>query len=512
MSIKINKNDCTGEILLSSGHSVVMGHKPQKIAVQALSDHLESDNNNTAVERFGLWDVSTPNYATYYPDVTADDLNPKEIEFIQPVFRMLSEVILNKGWRPIDFSKKGVLKKSMNMLLGQTINIDHEIAVGNAIGAVSEVYWQNGYKTKSGIEVPAGINAVLKIDGKSNPRIARGVMMEPPSIHSNSVTVRFKFEPSHVLDDQDSFWNLLGTFDSNGEMYRLVVIEILGYSETSLVSHGADPFAQKVKEDGEIVNPEYANNQSMSFSADGELDIKDGHIQYDFKNELKLSADEPSTPRQNNNNNNNNSNMTELEKLISDISAKFSFTKEDGITKENILEKIGEKLTAQTTEIETLTKEKNTLVTEKATLTTERDNLKTENAAFTANAETFTQLTESTRAEAERLYSLCKGDKKDQTIIDMIKTSDLRTSASFVKQYQAEADEKFPEKCTDCGSTNLSRTSAKASKDGVVTDKETGGENGNKQPKSTAEVRNNLKNKKRNPSIVLSNSKSGESK
>ena len=98
----------------------------------------------------------------------------------------------------LDFKtfNRDVLKKSMQMLIGQTINIDHEIAVGNAIGAVSEVFWQPAYKTKSGIEVPAGINAVLKIDGKSNPRIARGVMMDPPSIHSNSVTVRFKWEPS----------------------------------------------------------------------------------------------------------------------------------------------------------------------------------------------------------------------------------------------------------------------------------------------------------------------------
>ena len=112
MSVKLNKDNLTGEIRLSSGHSIVLGHKPDKIKSEDLSKQLESEHNCTQVESFGLWEVATPNYATYYPDVTAEDLKPKEEEFITPVFRMLSEVIVSKGWRPIDFSKKGVLKKS----------------------------------------------------------------------------------------------------------------------------------------------------------------------------------------------------------------------------------------------------------------------------------------------------------------------------------------------------------------------------------------------------------------
>lgn len=492
--MKINKSNFTGEIRLCAGHSIILGHKPTKIKNENLSDQLISENNQTILESFGLWEVSTPNYATYYPEVTQDDLNPKDEEFIQPVFRMLSEVIVGKNWRPIDFSKKGVLKKSMQMLLGQTINIDHEIAVGNAVGAVAEVYWQAAYKTKSGIEVPAGINAVLKIDGKSNPRIARGIMMEPPSIHSNSVTVRFKWEPSHTMEDMGQFYNLLGTYDSNGEMYRLVVSEILSYSETSLVSHGADPYAQKVKENGEITNPEYADKQS--FSKDGKIS---GFIEFDFKSALSLSKEDNSILQNNINNEETNlkENLKEkkMEKLIENLIATFGFAA-DELTEENIAVKLKEKFDAQapTLEVATLTKEKENL---EAELTT----VKTELSAANANRIEMDNLTSQTRTEAERLYKLCKGEEADETMLGLIATADLKTSSAFVKQYQKESEEKFKSTCIDCGGHNISKASASATKDGLIVDKNEGGEG--KKNLSAQETVSNLKTKKKKASITL---------
>ena len=89
MSININKKAGTGEIKLSSGHSIILGHKPTAISAKQLSDKLVSDNHDTIIESFGLWEVATPNYATYYPDVKPEDLNPTDAEFINPVFRML---------------------------------------------------------------------------------------------------------------------------------------------------------------------------------------------------------------------------------------------------------------------------------------------------------------------------------------------------------------------------------------------------------------------------------------
>ena len=48
-------------------------------------------------------------------------------------------------------------------------------------------------------------------------------------------------------------------------MIRKVVTEVVRYLETSLVSHGADSFAQKIGEDGKIINPEFAKRTWTSF-------------------------------------------------------------------------------------------------------------------------------------------------------------------------------------------------------------------------------------------------------
>lgn len=491
MSVTINKKANTGEIKLSSGHSVILGHKPNIISAQQLSDQLKSDKNETIIESFGLWEVATPNYATYYPDVKPEDLNPEEADFINPVFRMLSEVIVGKNYRPIDFSKEGVLKKSMKMLLGQTINIDHEIAVGNAIGAVSEVYWQEAYKTKSGVEVPAGINAVLKIDGKSNPRIARGIMMNPPSIHSNSVTVRFKWAPSHTFEDMGRFWDLLGTYDDKGEMYRLVVTEILNYSETSIVSHGADPYAQKIKENGEIENPEYASRQS--FSKDR---FYKGNVEYDFKVDLKLSADDISIPL--NSNNKEEINLNEenhMKKLIESLTLAFGFEAGE-LTEENITSKLQEKFDAKVDNTEAL----ELLKKEKADLEAEKLTLKADLEKANSNKEAYETMLSEKRQEAERLYKLAKGEDADETLIKLIATGNLETTNAFLKQYEKEAEEKFSATCNSCGSKDVKRASA------VIEDASNSGGKNNPTEKSKMETIQNLKDKKRKGSISLGKS------
>jgi len=68
-------------------------------------------------------------------------------------------------------------------------------------------------------------------------------MMDPPSIHSNSVTVRFNHVMSHP-ELNEEFWNLAGTKDKKVTIH-LIADEITSYKETSFVNHGADPYAQK---------------------------------------------------------------------------------------------------------------------------------------------------------------------------------------------------------------------------------------------------------------------------
>ena len=190
------KNDKLVEerLKLFFGESLVMGNINDISKLAHVNTQTQS--REISVERFGLFEVATPNFHTYYPDITEEDLKPKDSEFIAPLFRALSAVTVNKRWNPVDFAKNGVLKASMSKLVGQTIFANHEAVVGNEIGAVADVAWQESYTTDSGVVVPAGINAVFKIDGKAHPNIARKLRMTPPAIHSNSVTVQFLWEQS----------------------------------------------------------------------------------------------------------------------------------------------------------------------------------------------------------------------------------------------------------------------------------------------------------------------------
>lgn len=467
-----------GSIQLGVGHSLILGHVPPVVDPRKLTE-LISEQSSADMESFGLWESSSPNYSTYYPDVKPEDLKPSEDEFITPTFRLLSEVIVYKGV-PIDFTKKGVLRKSMSKLLGQTINIDHEIMVGNAIGAVSKVYWQDSYKAKNGVIVPAGINGILKIDGKSNPRIARGIMMEPPSIHSNSVSVRYKWQPSHEFEDSSEFYSKVGTYNEDGELIRCVVSEILTYSETSLVSHGADPFAQKV-EDGEIINPEYAAN-NVSFSADKMLS---GHVFYDIKeyeSDFKMDAAIPKQP-----NNNNNTTKIRMEELIKQLTTELGF-KDGDLTKENLAQKITESFAAKQTIIDGLESSVSDLESEKDELDTQLSELQGKYDTLESNSTEAAEALKLTREEATRLIKLVKGEKADSSILEMIAGADLKMAAAFVKQYRTEAEEKFSATCNKCGSDDVTRSSGKSSKDGLITDPDDDEGGKNTKEKSNAEV------------------------
>lgn len=499
--ITIDLNNMTGELNLSSAHSIIMGHLPVKVTAEQVSKQLEEDSN-ASVESLGLWEQATPNYTTYYPDVTAEDLNPKDEDFIEPVFRLLSETIVSKGFRPIDFSKPGILKKSMNMLLGQTINIDHEIAVGNAVGAVSAVWWQPSYKTKSGITVPAGINGKLKIDGKSNPRIARGIMMSPPSIHSNSVTVRFKWEPSHAFEDSSEFYRKLGTYDDKGKLVRLIVTDIMGYSETSLVSHGADMWAQKINDSNEIVNPEYAERQSFGVSK--EHNFIRSCVELDYKSELQFNLDN-TIPPESNNNNNTNPNDVDMEELILAIQESFGF-EEGSVTKENLAAKLIEIHTESQTQIQTLTTDYDALKVDKATLEGKVEELQAKVDKADENKGIIETFTQDTRNEAIRLYKLAQGENVDETILSLLTSADLKAAQSFSKQYAKQVDEKFAQTCTDCGSKNVNRASAEGSKEGLDSGN---GKDTTPVAKNDLEVIKSLQSKKKRKSNLFGGTNEG---
>lgn len=483
-------------IKLVAGHAMIMGNLPDKLTLSQVSNKL-AVSPSQELEKFGLFDSSTPNYTTYYPEVTSDDLNPKDSEFIYPVFRMLSNTVVQHKYNPIEFPED-VLKASMGKLVGLTVNVDHETALGNGIGVIKAVEWQEAYKL-NGIEIPAGINATLKIDGKSNPRLARGIMMEPPSVHSNSVTVLFTWVPSHSSLSQDEFYNKLGTYDANGKLIRKVATEIKFYTETSLVGLGADPFAQQIK-NGKIVNPTLAKSRepiakkSLSEALAGTFDVM---AILDWKNKGQtIDIVENSLEEIENNNNQNNKNMDFL-RLLETL---FGF-EANSLTEENCqeqLQTVVTKISNLETEVTGLREPTIEGVSGTAAI---GDILKAHaaNLALIPEGQSLQEVVNLSklgvtalselRADTLRLYKLSMtGKTEDENIISLINTTDFTSLKALHSQYDKLSDEQMEFTCTECGSHSVTRASAKVEE----------GDGGNpNQIKSTANLIESVTNKRR---------------
>jgi hypothetical protein len=416
------------------------------------------------MERFGLFESATPNFATYYPDLKKEDLEPKDEDFVYPIFRALSEVIV-RPFAPIDFGMNGVLKASMPKLVGQTIYPNHEALIGNELGSVLDVEWQDSYKSGN-TKIPAGFNARLKIDGKARPQIARGVMMDPPSIHSTSVTVEFEWEKSHNFSDEE-FYNKLGTFDEKGDLIKRNVTKVRNYHEISLVSHGADAFAQKVGKDGKIVNPGYAAGV-YKFSAEDAPGTGTKLHFFSYK-ETESFSTTPTTILNNNNNNTDKENLTNTEmnkaQLISllvlagMIQGDLEKLSEPELqTKLSDFINQGKKDKDSLTSLQSSITEKDNKITELQTSLTAKE---TEITTLKADSEVGKAALVDIRTEVSKLYTLSCGDKAvDASMMELIAKADYNTSKAFLSQYQRLADEKFQASCKDCGSHNVSRMSA----------------------------------------------------
>ena len=447
-------------MVIGQGHTIMAGYIPEAVGAQTFSENYYKWKNPTpdTIAQFGFWGGDI-DYNTYYPNLDKSELTPKDEEFIETMFRLHSETIVSKNWNPTDFGQNGVLKASMKMLLGQTVNCDHETNIGNAIGAVSQVMWQESYKDGS-FTIPAGINGILKIDGKANPRIARGILMEPPSIHSNSVTVQFKWDKSHPQMEDNEFYQKLGTYDSKGVMVRRIVTEIVRYLETSLVSHGADSFAQKIGSDGKIINPTFAKRTWASYEEYRDdkskqyffTDYKSDLTSYQEKNDTQGSFNDNDA----NDNHSNKDNMNELQKFLESLFGDNMLTLEEGkeMNQENVIACI-QTLVSSRNELQTSV---DNLTTEKTSLTEQITNLNAEVANLKEMATVGKNHIASLRENAVETYKKLMGDKVDETIVTMLnaETTGITTLISLTKDYQA---------CSKCGSKDVNRASSIAEDD-----------------------------------------------
>lgn len=182
------------------------------------------------------------------------DVLPTEADYILVPFRAISKTVVPGHW--LDWTKDNVLRDSMQKLLGQTVYPNHDYTdINNWLGSVASVEWDEAGEQSNGVP---GINAVYKIDAVMNPRIARGLIINPPAIHSTSMTVLFKYEYSHpaiAAENRYRFFDLLGE-EVEGEIVRLIVTEVIEYWEASLVFMGADRLAKQQEKDSFSVKKE----------------------------------------------------------------------------------------------------------------------------------------------------------------------------------------------------------------------------------------------------------------
>ena len=479
-------------LTLGADHSMMVNNLPRGLSGKRFIEKYPMAQKLTkdSVEKFGLFS-SDIDYNTYFPDVNPEQFTPEKDEFIEPVFRLLSNCIVSKNYMPTEFPAD-VLKASMPLMVGQTVNCDHETNIGNAIGTVKEVFWQESY-TVDGHEIPAGINGVLKIDGKANPRIARGINMDPPSIHSNSVTVQFEWKPSHNFKDPYEFWDKIGTYDDKGEMVRRIATKIISYKETSLVSHGADPFAQKVDQNNHIVNPGYASSVYNSFSEEVKQKISTRVIpHYDFKSfgEVAVMYNTSKTPIEDPKSNNNKTSKTmntELQEFLELLFGENMLSLAEGTTASTEIALSAVKAMIQ--ENKDLQESKTTAENSVQSLKDEVAQLKktaAENASFIEIGQNhFKETKEAALASYRKLVG---EGKEDANIIALIESLDSLSSIKSLKaSYDAQLEEKFPLQCADCGSKNVNRASS-------VT---TQNKDDNDKVRTTADVLDTLAEKKR---------------
>ena len=418
-------------------NALIQGNSPGFI-VDNYNSGQDIDYTPTDLDKFGLFETSSPNYNNFYPDVKEEDLKPKDGDYIYPTYRALSQVIVRPR-TPVDFSAGNVLKDAMNLLVGQAVYPNHEMIAGDELGVVYGVNWSNSKEVKLSngetVKIPAGINAILKIDGKSNPRIARSINMNPPAMHSVSVTVEFEWKKSHELGDEE-FYQKLGTYDEKGQLIRRVVTKINKFYEISLVPHGADPFAKKVDENGNIVLPQFAKASYKFYDSLSE------DSPYYAASELGGTAtisNSDSTLQEINNAdvkqlNKESMNKEQLEQLSQAIGC-------GEITEENFADAI-----KSISDIRLKAESADQLQNDKDALSKQVEELKSSVQSKDAELQKYS---DNLHSEVLKFANLALDNKIPEATKNLIANADLETSKALLDQYQEICKDKFKQSVKD---------------------------------------------------------------
>ncbi|MCW5959274.1 MAG: hypothetical protein KIS76_03875 [Pyrinomonadaceae bacterium] len=209
-------------------------------------------------------------------------------------FRALSQVFLQS--RGLDFSRPGVLEKSVDLLKGKTIYANHDFRdIDNWRGVIAEAVWDAGGANAGGVP---GINVRTKVDAFLNYRTACGLMMEPPAINAASVTVFSEVEFSHpALVQSGDFWRKF-LEEVDGEIVRLIATRIIEFWEMSFVFMGEDRLARALPAESFESQTTRASAQNLNAEKAHGLETTTMKISEEQKQMLGISAEGGDVPEE----------------------------------------------------------------------------------------------------------------------------------------------------------------------------------------------------------------------
>ena len=231
--------------------------------------------------------------------------------------------------------------------------------------------------------------------------------------------------------------------------------------ELSLVSHGADPFAKKLDENGKIVLPNFASSQSVK------VDQTNFAYNVDWRN-LKSVLNEETNSFNGLfklNINQDNQKVMTVEEIINLASQTLGLS---GLTAENIKTNLEQYKANQdklvdpaslklgdVTGWDKIQESFSAMVTE----LTELRALKEKESFINAGEEYLNNL----RTEATNFYklSLEEGKEEDEAIIALINKADVKEAKALLSQYQTQVEKDAPLTCQSCGGHDISRASFK---------------------------------------------------
>lgn len=334
-------------------------------------------------------------------------LQPKDADYINVPVRALSATEVQNRMFNFGHLGGGPLRNSIDKFNNLIILKDHDMSVDNWLGSTSQAYWDNS------TDIPPGVNVMMKVDTKADPKTARGLLSG--ALNSVSVTVNFDYEPSHPEMDEWDFMMALGT-EVDGKTVQANITDIKRLYELSVVWSGADVYA---KTSNAGTPPKPLSQKVQPTNKEKAVDLKKVALL------MGLAAAEPTEEDINNG--------------LTALVASATTTKTELATVKTQLTVANGQVTELTTKV--------------ATLTTELATAKTGSEALTKNAELGEKFLVKQRAEAVRLYTLVEANEANPAMVEMLKTAELAIAESFIVSYSKRAEQIAPLVCSKCNAS-----------------------------------------------------------